>query len=120
MGLKQIVDIILGTKKAGLTLGAQILDADGNPIASNLTTGFVEIGQGFYTWEYDDFTKDYQSVRFYDISAPTITLAMTPLSPEDFGSDERFTATTGNSQGLEVINLPQSTRARFSATTGVL
>jgi len=67
MPTTQTISINLGTPFAGLDLAAQLIKSDGTNITSLITDGFVEIGEGFYIWEYTNFPTNFRGgVKFYD------------------------------------------------------
>lgn len=70
----------LGKGKAGLTLNAQKTDADGVDIDSPITTGFTEIGDGFYIWNYNLESSFQGCVKFIDENTNEV-LAFTSINP---------------------------------------
>ena len=46
------ISLNLGAENTNLSLYAQVLRYDGSNITDLLDTGFVEIGNGFYIWDY--------------------------------------------------------------------
>jgi hypothetical protein len=42
--------LVLGSTMTGLTLSAQLIDNTGTPVGGAVTSGFHEIGQGYYLW----------------------------------------------------------------------
>lgn len=75
-----VFSLSLGKGKTGLTLNAQKTDADGVDVDSVITTGFTEIGDGFYVWNYD-LESDFQGcVKFIDEDTGDV-LAFTSINP---------------------------------------
>ena len=77
--------LALGSSKAGLAdLRAQIVDTAGSDVGAAASTGFVEIGQGYYLWHYAAFPDGQRGgVKFYSNAAPTVFLAFVALNPEE-------------------------------------
>ena len=70
----------LGRGKVGLTLNAQPTDSTGVNVGSPITTGFTEIGDGFYIWNYA-LAADFQGcVKFIDQSTSDV-LAFKAINP---------------------------------------
>lgn len=75
-----IFSLSLGKGKAGLTLNAQKTNSSGTDIDSPITTGFTEIGDGFYIWNYA-LEADFQGcVKFIDEDTDEV-LAFTSINP---------------------------------------
>jgi len=60
MPKKMSISINLGPNFTGLSLVAQIIRSNGNPVTSFISEGFFEIGNGFYIWEYTNFPENFQ------------------------------------------------------------
>lgn len=77
--------LALGSSKAGLAdLRAQVVDTAGSDVGAAASTGFVEIGQGYYLWHYAAFPDGQRGgVKFYSNAAPTVFLAFVALNPEE-------------------------------------
>lgn len=83
MAYSLTIPISLGTSKTGLTLAAQLYNpADGSPIGSPITTGFVERVSGRYDWNSGSVLPDNQAVGVAFLSG-TDELASTVLNPTD-------------------------------------
>ena|ERR1700686_1546328 len=52
--------INLGPLNTSRTLHAQLIDIQGNPIGEPITTGFTEIGSGFYSWVYTGYPDQFR------------------------------------------------------------
>jgi len=76
--------LALGAGKAGLTLAAQVVDAAGSDIGSEITSGFVEIGDGAYLWTYASIPDAHRgAVKFYEDGVPGTILAIAAINPEE-------------------------------------
>lgn len=78
-----ILGLNLGAARTGYAdLRAQLLDETGASVGAAVSTGFVEVGDGFYTWYYAAFPDDFRgSVKFYRDSVPATVLGSIPLNP---------------------------------------
>lgn len=83
--MSQIFSISLGKGKISLTLEAQLADASGIDIGGVVTTGFVEIGNGNYIWNYDLDASFVGIVKFIDSSNDEV-LAVTSVNPVELSS----------------------------------
>lgn len=51
--------------QTGLSLRAKLVQTNGS-LGGEISSGFVEIGSGFYLWTYADFPADFRGgVKFY-------------------------------------------------------
>lgn len=75
----------LGVSKAGLTdLRAQLVDTSGADVGSAVSTGFTEIGSGYYLWHYTAFPDGHRGgVKFYSNAASATILAFIAINPEE-------------------------------------
>lgn len=84
MSYTMTISLALGAKRTSLSLGSQLFDTSGSNIGSEVTAGFVEIGQGNYIWTYDGFPDNFRGgVKFYNLAEPSRVLASTAINPED-------------------------------------
>lgn len=86
MTQQRAFSINLGSSFTGLTLSAQPVLPDGTNTGPSLTTGFVEIGNGFYLWTTDSLADDFVGgikfsttggtfLAFIDVNlAPTVAI----------------------------------------------
>lgn len=82
-------DTAIALDTAGLTLSAQLVNSTGANVGSAVTTGFVDLGSGFYVWHYESFPDGHRgAVKF---SAGGALKAIAPINPEE--------AETGSSRG---------------------
>jgi len=76
--------LALGGSKTGLTMAAQLVDTTGTNTGSELTTGFAEIGQGYYQWHYTAFADGFRGgVKFYEDGITGTILAFAAINPEE-------------------------------------
>lgn len=81
-----VFSLSLGKGKVGLTLNAQKTNASGVNLDSPITTGFTEIGDGFYVWNYN-LSLDFQGcVKFIDEDTDEV-LAFTSINPNQLSPD---------------------------------
>ena len=74
----------LGGSKAGLTMASQLTDTAGADSGSELTAGFVEIGNGNYYWNYASFADGFRGgVYFYEDGSTGTILAFAAINPEE-------------------------------------
>jgi hypothetical protein len=77
----RVTIIPLQSSQTGLTLSAQLTDTTGTNSGAAITTGFAELGNGFYLWYYASFASQFRgSVKF--LSAGTIVAALA-INPEE-------------------------------------
>lgn len=80
------IGVTLLESDVGLPLRATLLDTDGHEMAGHvaISTGFAEIGQGYYLWSYDNFPDWFRgAVKFYSNGNPSQILAVLTLNPEE-------------------------------------
>ncbi len=71
--------VTLDLLEAGLTLTAQLKDTDGNDVGSLLTTGYVDLGGGNYSWLLTQDTTFLGVWFFTDVTnGGTYTVAVNP------------------------------------------
>jgi hypothetical protein len=80
-----ITALSLGSSNTGLTdLRAQLLDETGTNVGSAVSTGFVEIGSGFYSWYYTAFPNGFRgSVKVYSLADSAEILSLVAINPEE-------------------------------------
>lgn len=73
--------VSLGKYDTGLTLAAQFVDTDGADVGSAVTTGWVELGDGFYMLT-TDIPADHQgAIIVYDTADDTTILEAGAINP---------------------------------------
>lgn len=75
----------LGTSNTGIAdLRAQLFDDAGTDVGSAVASGFTEIGQGFYLWNYASIPDDHRGgVKFYRAAASSTFLSAASINPEE-------------------------------------
>ena len=74
----------LGSSKTGLTMAAQLVDTSGSNVGSEVTSGFTEIGTGFYLWHYASIPDDHRGgVKFYEDGVAGTILGFAAINPEE-------------------------------------
>jgi hypothetical protein len=82
MAYASCTSIALGASQTGLTLKAQLVDADGVNVGSEITTGFTEIANGYYLWYYDGFPDGHRGgVKF--LTTGNVFKAFHSINPEE-------------------------------------
>jgi hypothetical protein len=75
------IGLALGSSQTGLTLTAQLVDTTGANVGSAVTTGFVELGVGNYTWTYASFPDDFRgAIKF---SSGATLKAIAAVNPQE-------------------------------------
>ena len=74
----------LGSANTGLTLRAQILNTSGSNTGSEITTGIVEIGNGWYYARVTTIPDDHEgSIKFYESGSPSTPLIAFSVDPKE-------------------------------------
>ncbi len=74
----------LGGSKTGLTMAAMVVDTSGGDVGSEVTSGFTEIGEGFYLWNYASVPDAHRGgVKFYEDGVAGTILAFAAINPEE-------------------------------------
>lgn len=81
MAYTLIVGLALGSSQTGLTLSAQLKDTAGSNVGSAVTSGFVELGVGNYSWTYAAFPDNFRGVVVFTASA--VVKACAAINPEE-------------------------------------
>ena len=105
----------LGSAQTGLTLRAQLLDNVGADSGAEITTGFVELGDGYYLWHYEAFTDDFRGgVKFYENGVPGTVLAVSSINPEEAENlDEKVSDIIAELDGKVIISVNDLRRIIF-------
>lgn len=87
--------LALGPAMTGIAdLRAQLVDTTGADTGSAVSTGFVEIGTGFYLWHYTAFPDGHRGgVKFYQAATPATILAFAAINPEELENTDVKTST---------------------------
>ena len=75
----------LGPTKTNLTdLRAQLFDTAGTAVGTAISTGFVDLGTGYYSWYTTAIPDAHRGgVKFYSNATPTTILAICAINPEE-------------------------------------
>lgn len=85
------LDTALALDTAGLTLSAQLVDTAGANVGSAVSTGFSDLGLGFYLWHYTGFPDGFRgAVKF---SAAGAVKAVAAINPEEGENTDVKTST---------------------------
>ena len=80
------VSINLGLGYEGVNLAAQICRADGSNFTGTITTGFYEVGKGYYLWDYNNLPQNFRgAIKFYDQNDLTTILSFVEFNTESVG-----------------------------------
>lgn len=64
--------VTIFAREEGLTLAAQLVDENGEDVGGEITTGFTELVNCYYTWSYASFDEDFiGQVKIYPQADPT-------------------------------------------------
>lgn len=101
MAYTSVFGIALGPAYTGIAdLRAQLVDSGGSNVGSAVSTGFVEIGNGFYSWVYAAIPDGHRGgVKFYRNSVPGTYLAFGSINPEELENTDVKTSTRGTDAG---------------------
>lgn len=85
----------LGPSRTGLTdLRAQFVDTASANSGSAITTGFSEVGSGYYQWYYTSHADNFRGgVKFYSNAAPSTLLGFLTLNPQEVEYSDVKTST---------------------------
>lgn len=77
------IGLALGNNHAGIAeMRAQLIDTLGANVGAAVSTGFVEVGEGFYQWTYAAFPDEFRGgVKFYSNADAGTILAYVPVNP---------------------------------------
>lgn len=109
-----VFSISLGKGKTGVVLKAQKTDSSGVNVDAEITTGFTEIGNGHYVWNYPLSNTFEGCVKFIDSSNDEI-LAFSSVNPNKLSN--------GGLDNVEIetnINLKQAMQLISSVLAGTL
>lgn len=114
--------ISIGVSNAGLSdLRAQLFDDSGSDVGSAVSSGFTELGDGFYVWNYASIPADHRGgVKFYSNADSGTILSAAAINPEEAEYTDIATsglATTLSSISSAVAAIPAAVWA--VATSGL-
>ena len=79
-----LITINLGPTNVGLDLCGQVIKSDGSNMTSLIYSGFYEVGNGYYAWEYSNFPENFQGgVKFYNQSDTSSVVYFTNVNTEN-------------------------------------
>lgn len=81
-----VFSLSLGKGKVGITLKAQKTDPTGANVDAEITTGFTEVGNGYYIWNYNIDTEFQGCIKFIDSSNSEI-LAFASINPNQLSGN---------------------------------
>ncbi len=97
------VSLALGSSKIGLTLNAQLVDSSLGVVGSAISSGFQEVGKGYYLWHYTEFPDNFRGgVKFYPQSDPTDILTFISINPEEVENADVKTSTLSSSDQINI------------------
>lgn len=101
------LDTVVPAGTAGLTdLRAQLYDTAGSNVGSAITTGFVDLGTGFYHWHYAAFPDAHRGgVKFYSAAASSVILSAVAINPEEGEYADAKTSTRSTYAGGAVASV---------------
>ena len=126
MSTTHSLGLALGSGKTGLTLRAKLVDTAGQQVGSEIASGFVEIGAGFYLWTYGGFESGFRGgVKFYAAGAESTVLDFRALNPQEIeAATERNIDSTGGSLSLakavEAVVARSVGNADYNTDSGVV
>lgn len=78
------ISLALGSSKTGLSLIAQLVDSSLSQIGSPVSTGFREVGNGYYLWHYENFPDSFRGgVKFYVSGNDSDILSFVSINPQE-------------------------------------
>lgn len=78
------ISLALGGSKTGLTLNAQLVDSSLANVGSAISSGFYEVGNGYYLWHYSAFPDNFRGgVKFYQQGQSSTILTFVSINPQD-------------------------------------
>jgi hypothetical protein len=94
MAYTSVFSLALGAAFTGLTdLRAQLIDSGGANVGGAISTGFIEIGNGFYSWVNASIPDGHRGgVKFYSNASPATFLAFGAINPEELENTDAKTS----------------------------
>ena len=113
------ISLSLGSSKTGLTLNAQLLDVDLNLVGSAVSSGFSEVGNGNYLWNYSGFPDGFRGgVKFYSQGSANNVLSLVSINPEEVENVDVKVSSTGSGSSNQIeINVGHSNINVENSTT---
>lgn len=99
-------------------LRAQLVDTAGSNVGSAISTGFVNIGNGFHMWSYASMPDDHRGgVKFYSNAAASTVLAFLCVNPQEAEYTDVKTSTRGTGTSTLTTGDIDSRLAAYDAPT---
>lgn len=105
------ISLALGSSKTGLTLNAQLVDSVLANTGSAVSSGFSEVGNGYYLWHYESFPDNFRGgVKFYEQGSPSSILTFVSINPQETeNADVKVSEVcSGGSSGSVSVNVGHS------------
>jgi len=111
----------LGSSNTGLTLKAQLVDQTGANVGASITSGFTEIGRGFYLWYSASIPNDHLGGVVFRNNADDTILSFVSITPrENEGVAKLASDGVDNIIVDGDVNLRQAVAVMASVLAGVL
>ena len=124
MSYKLNISLTLGSKLVGLSISAQLVDDNGVNIGSVITSGFTEIGSGYYLWTYSNFPTNFSGgVKFMVNSSLISFVAINPQEAEYVNEplsdiSKPIAITTSSNSNVTIVS-GATPKSNVSITSGV-
>jgi len=104
------ISLALGSSKTGLTLNAQLVDSILANIGSAVSSGFSEVGNGYYLWHYESFPDNFRGgVKFYEQGSPSSILTFVSINPQETeNTDVKVSEVCSGASGDISVNVGHS------------
>lgn len=91
----------------GLTFSAQLINSAGSNVGSAVTTGFIDLGDGYYSWTYTGFPDAFRGVVTFTADAEIkAILPVNPQGAEYLDSKVSSRAPSGGGGGRVTVFTP--------------
>ena len=100
------ISISVSSCQTGLALNAQLVDSSGADTGEIISTGFSEIGNGHYLWNYPLFPDGFRgAAKFFENGSPGTILAFLAINPEEVENTDIKTSDVNQSRIMSVNEL---------------
>lgn len=118
MTYEKVLTIDLGSGETGLTLSAQLINSSGGNTGSVITTGFTEIGIGWYQW-YNEFDDEfYGGVKIFSGATFKKLYSINPEATTEAFQDSIKNTIIGSATLKEALMLSSSVLAGDTSGSG--
>lgn len=96
--------VSLGKSYEGLSLAAQFINYSGTDVGDEITSGFVDLGNGLYMWSYlisDGFSG---AVKFYEQGSSSEILSFAVINSREIENPDIKTSSARNSINQKIDN----------------